>query len=99
MPRDDDGRRTLTTEAAREERAADLVRELASADHNALRARWQAVFGNPPPLRSRADFLARALAYQARSELLGGADRVRRRLARLARGDVDPGVRAALRLK
>jgi hypothetical protein len=99
MPADRGTRRALGTGAAREARAASLVREIAAATPEALRLRWETVFGHPPPLRSRVDLLRRALAYEAQAEVLGGAEAVRRRLARLARGEGDPAARAALRLK
>jgi DUF2924 family protein len=99
MPRDGDDRQTPGSEAARIERAARLVEEIAVADHDVLRLRWQSVFGHPPPRRSRAELLRHALAYEAQAEIFGGTDRIRRRLDRLARGEADPLARAALRLK
>jgi len=93
------GDRRPRTEAARDQRAARLVREIALADSDALRLRWETVFGCPPPLRSRADLLRRVLAYEAQAKLLGGADHIRRRLNRFARGEADGGTRAVRRLR
>jgi hypothetical protein len=98
MPADGGDHRALAR-PARHERAGLAVREITLADHDALRLRWEAVFGCPPPLRSRADLLRRVLAFEAQAELLGGADHIRRRLGRLARGEADSGARTTTRLK
>jgi hypothetical protein len=99
MPSDRQGRVPTPGEAAREQRAADLLREIAAADHVELQRRWKDVFECPTPVRSRADLLRRALAYEAQAELFGGADRVRRRLARVVGGDGETGSRGPVRLR
>jgi hypothetical protein len=50
-------------------------------------------------VRSRADLLRRALAYEAQAALFGGADRVRRRLARVAGGDMETASQGPVRLR
>jgi hypothetical protein len=99
MSTDRQGRRPALGEVAREQRAADLLREIAADDHDGLQRRWNEVFGCPAPVRSRADLLRRALAYEAQAKLFGSADRVRRRLARLARGEAEGGARGPIRLR
>jgi Protein of unknown function (DUF2924) len=99
MPAERQGRHLAVGEVAREQRAADLLDEIAAADHETLQQQWKAVFGCAAPLRSRADLLRRALAYEAQAKLFGGADRVRRRLARLARGETETGARGPIRLR
>ena len=76
--------------------------ELQRASGDELRRRWRAIYGRPPPLRSRPEFLRRALAYEAQARLLGGLPEATcKRLRRLAEGKGDLGhtARAAPRLK
>src|ERR1700722_6957739 len=78
------------------------LEELQRASGAELRQRWRAVYGRPPPRRSRPEFLRRALAYEAQAKLLGGLSEVtRKRLRRLAEGKGDSGTaaRATTRLK
>jgi hypothetical protein len=55
---------------------------------DALRQRWPAMFGGPPPAGLTKDLIARMIAYRIQEEALGGLDRQTSKLLdRLARGD------------
>ncbi len=76
---------------------------LADLDLYALRDRWQALFGNPPPKSLRRDFLARACAHQIRVKAFGGLSSATKRklraIAEAARtGNID-GALGSLRIK
>ena len=52
----------------------DLEREiveLANLKTPALQMKWRTVFGNEPPRKMRAGFLARAIAYRLQEQVLG----------------------------
>lgn len=85
-----------------DEAVARALEELHGATVAELRQRWTAVYGRPPRLRSKSDFLRRALAYEAQAKLLGGLSATtRRRLRRLAEGKPNSAsaTRASARLK
>lgn len=51
-------------------------------------ARWEAVFGSPPPLYLSVPFMQKALAYEAQCEAMGGLTaKTRRSLRQIAAGE------------
>jgi hypothetical protein len=64
--------------------ARDLA-ALADSSLDALKERWQALFGAPPRPRLGRRLMVRAIAYRMQEQALGGLDpATRRRLARAA---------------
>ena len=51
------------------------IREIASLSLEALKLRYKAAYGRPPPPRLSRDLVLRALAYQIQAERLGGLSR------------------------
>jgi hypothetical protein len=55
---------------------------------DALRQRWRAMFGGPPPMGLTKDLIVRTIAFRIQKEALGELDRQTSKLLdRLARGD------------
>jgi hypothetical protein len=72
----------------RKEAAGNLSRDLAALPDlalDALKERWQALYGNPPPSRLGRTLMMRGIAYRLQEQALGGlGPATRRRLARAA---------------
>jgi hypothetical protein len=68
--------------------AEDLLRDLAALPGlplDALKERWQALYGSPPPARLGRTLMMRGIAYRMQEQALGGLrPATRRRLARAA---------------
>jgi Protein of unknown function (DUF2924) len=65
--------------------------EIARLDKLGLLSAWYAIIGTPPPAHCRAEFLRLVLAYRVQAQHLGGlTEATRRRLRRLAAGEVRP---------
>lgn len=72
----------------REGAAGDMSRDLAALlalPLDALKERWQALYGSPPPPRLGRALMIRAIAYRMQEQALGGLGAAtRRRLVRVA---------------
>lgn len=78
------GRRTVRREGAAETLSTDLA-ALPGLSLDALKERWQALYGIPPPPRLGRVLLMRAVAYRMQEQALGGLrPAMRRRLAQAA---------------
>jgi len=77
-------RRTARQEGAADTLAGDLA-ALPDLPLDALKDRWQALYGAPPPSRLGRALMVRAIAYRMQEQALGGLEpAIRRRLAQAA---------------
>lgn len=61
------------------------IREIGSLPLQALKLRYQAAYGRPPPPRLSHDLVLRALAYQIQAKSLGGLSRSTKKTLELDR--------------
>ena len=71
----------------RDNKLADMIREIDAFDRAECLERWREVFGRPPPKYLSAQFMQRVLIWEMQTGVLGGVPaKTTRRLQKIASG-------------